>query len=233
MKSGIYTITNIIDGKIYVGLATNLYIRKLNHFIELKNRKHCNKHLQRAYNKYGKDSFLFEILVECEEKYLCSEEHYWCNILNVHNSMYGYNTRPTHPYGKVKHSEETKKKISESHKGKYMSESSKQKMRDKVYTEEIRKNMSNGRKGMKFSEEHKRNISESNKGKKLKSEAVIKLSIQEEYIEEYRNAIEASRAVNGASNNIYACCKGKANTCKGFKWKYKSEYQKQQKDQIQ
>lgn len=111
MNSGVYTITNLVNKKMYVGLAIDFDKRWDSHKNELRNNKHCNYHLQAAWNKYGENNFLFEILVECEEQFLYSEEHYWATILNVHNPKYGYNIQPTHPYGKPRHAEETKKKI--------------------------------------------------------------------------------------------------------------------------
>ena len=115
---GIYTITNIINNKIYIGYTNNFIRRKNDHFSYLKRNVHKNIHLQKAYNKYGRDNFIFEILEECEESYLCSQEHYWCNMLNTHNKNYGYNILPTHP-DKIAstHSKETKIKISNSTKG--------------------------------------------------------------------------------------------------------------------
>lgn len=98
--SGIYTITNLIDGKMYVGYASDLHDRRRVHFGNLVNKKHCNKKLQNAVNYYGINSFLFEILEECPEEYLVALEHYWCTILNTRNKAYGYNLRPTHPYDK-------------------------------------------------------------------------------------------------------------------------------------
>lgn len=113
-RSGVYTIENIVDGKMYVGYTTNFYARKSKHWGRLKSNRHTNQHLQNAINLYGIENFKFEILIECEEEYLASEENYWCNILNVHNRKYGYNILPTGPNGRTIVSEETKKKISNS-----------------------------------------------------------------------------------------------------------------------
>ena len=66
MKSGIYKITNKIDGKCYIGQSSNIKKRFKDHRYDLKYNKHDNPYLQNAYNKYGKDNFKFEIL--CEEK---------------------------------------------------------------------------------------------------------------------------------------------------------------------
>jgi group I intron endonuclease len=56
MESGIYKIVNIINGDIYVGSSVNLEKRKREHFTSLTKNKNHPKLLQRAYNKYGKES---------------------------------------------------------------------------------------------------------------------------------------------------------------------------------
>lgn len=61
-KSGIYKITNLINGKIYIGSAISLYKRAYNHFISLRDQKHHSIKLQRAFNKYGIENFVFEIM---------------------------------------------------------------------------------------------------------------------------------------------------------------------------
>ena len=118
MTSGIYTITNTFNGKIYVGYSKNLRKRKNEHLSALRNNRHDNLLLQRVWNKYGQDSLLFEILEECEERFLVSLEHYWCTILNTHDRNYGYNRLLTNPE-KISsgHSKETSLKISMSKKG--------------------------------------------------------------------------------------------------------------------
>jgi len=128
MNTGIYTITSIIDNKVYVGHAKNIKLRWNGHISRLRNNRHENKHLQSAFNLYKENNFKFEILWECEEKYLYSEEHYWCNLLNVNNPKFGYNIAQTNPNGTWGFSEETRKKMSESRKNTTMSEISKKKL---------------------------------------------------------------------------------------------------------
>lgn len=64
--------------------------------------------------------------------------------------------------------EETKQKMSESHKGKILSKEHRRKLgkinKGKKFSEEHRRKMSESHKGKKFSEEHKKKISESGKG---------------------------------------------------------------------
>lgn len=119
---GIYTIYYSSNNKIYVGYTNNFTKRANKHYNRLLNNKHENPYLQNSYNKYGKDSIVIEMLSECDEKFLASEEHYWCNLLNSHKL--GFNIKPTHPDNKVNgwkgrhHTNESKLKMSKSKKGK-------------------------------------------------------------------------------------------------------------------
>lgn len=61
--SGIYTITNRENGKVYIGETLDIYRRwNKEHLPSLINNTHYNKKLQQDYNKYGKESFHLEIL---------------------------------------------------------------------------------------------------------------------------------------------------------------------------
>ena len=81
MNTGIYKITNIINNKFYIGSTNNLKRRRKEHFSLLsKNKNHC-KILQRAYNKYGKDAFIFEIIAYCPVKYLFKLEQWFVDNL--------------------------------------------------------------------------------------------------------------------------------------------------------
>lgn len=60
--SGIYLITFIGASKSYIGSSFDLCTRGNHHLNALKKNKHRNKHLQRAFNKYGYDCFVFDIL---------------------------------------------------------------------------------------------------------------------------------------------------------------------------
>lgn len=78
-NSGIYKITNLVNNKCYIGSAVD-YKRRINsHF----NNKNLNKILTRAFNKYGKENFTFnlieKIIVNSAEdyKYLLDREQYY------------------------------------------------------------------------------------------------------------------------------------------------------------
>ena len=56
MTVGIYKLTNLSNGKIYIGQSVNVEDRIYKHKMALKGNYHKNDHLQKAWNKYGKNS---------------------------------------------------------------------------------------------------------------------------------------------------------------------------------
>lgn len=62
----VYKITNIKNGRSYVGLTNNIARRRARHFTDLKRNSHDNKFLQKEYNTYGFESFTFEEIYAAE-----------------------------------------------------------------------------------------------------------------------------------------------------------------------
>ena len=56
-QSGIYQIKNTVNGKVYIGQSIDTIKRYDAHWNMLKQGKHFNKHLQRAFNKYGNNGY--------------------------------------------------------------------------------------------------------------------------------------------------------------------------------
>ena len=90
---GIYKITNLKNGKIYIGQSIDVLERFIQHKSDLKGNRHVNKHLQSAYNLYGLKNFSFEILEECSKKELDKKEKYWIDYYGGVNSKTNYNQK--------------------------------------------------------------------------------------------------------------------------------------------
>ena len=166
----IYKATNKVNGKSYIGFAVDFDKRKKEH--KRKSIQKNKQYFHYAIFKYGYENFDWEILKEnaCfdDEKYfILKYETYW-------EQGKGYNLT-IGGEGKLgfKTTEETRKKISESHKKIPVTEErllilrrNAEKMKESGHTEETKRKISESHKGRKFTEEHKKNISINHASKK-------------------------------------------------------------------
>lgn len=111
---GVYKITNLVTGKIYIGSTKSQGKRKPNengfynrfrtHLTSLKKNKHSNKHLQRSWNKYSLACWKFEVIEVCNEEMCIEREQYYLDTLlfaqeylsktNTKFKVKGYNICP-------------------------------------------------------------------------------------------------------------------------------------------
>lgn len=89
-QCGIYSITNILNGKRYIGQTYNFKYRWMRHRSCLKHGTEHNAHLQAAWSKYGADNFKFEIIERCPFKDLDDREIYWINYYDSKNTGYNF-----------------------------------------------------------------------------------------------------------------------------------------------
>lgn len=88
----IYSITNMVNGKCYVGSSVSMTQRINRHFNHLRNGIHYNQKLQRAFDKYGEWAFEVRQIDECFVSERASCESAWIERLN--STVRGYNICP-------------------------------------------------------------------------------------------------------------------------------------------
>ncbi len=164
----IYRITNLINGKTYIG--QHKYKEK-----PYDNYMGSGILLKAAQAKYGIENFIKEIIVsnieskstidKLEIKYIAYEKATNGNgCYNIADGGEGGALNKGKKLGPL--SEETKKKLSEAHKGKKI----------KPHSEEHKAKLSEARKGKHHSEETRKKMSEAKKGKPKSEECKRKLS---------------------------------------------------------
>jgi group I intron endonuclease len=145
--SGIYSIIHKYSGRAYIGSAVNLMVRIRNHRRALKRNRHPNKHLQHAWNLYGREAFEFAIeeVVKDTTK-LIIREQVWIDTMKSATLKHGFNVCPTagsrlgskqpKPFAKrmravhtgVPKTKEHRRKIGKGNRGKIRSEEVKQRI---------------------------------------------------------------------------------------------------------
>lgn len=97
---GIYKITNVKNGKVYIGQSVDIEKRWAQHKRALELGTHHSTKLQNSYNRHLEDSFIYEIVEEVEDKAELNnkEQHY----INMYNSIEnGYNMIGVDLYGNL------------------------------------------------------------------------------------------------------------------------------------
>lgn len=161
MASAIYAIVNNVTRDMYVGSAVAVSRRWRAHRNLLTKQRHYNTRLQRAYDKYGANTFDWEVIQFIDDKSkLIQQEQFWIDFFNP-----SYNGRPiANSLLGTKFSAETRAKMSASAK-------------KRGFSEEHKQNISLAKKGIcTISAAQKKRLSELNTGKVLSAETKAKIS---------------------------------------------------------
>jgi group I intron endonuclease len=184
---GVYAIFYIPTRKWYIGSSNNFRLRWKKHRLMIRKYNHhsykftidLKRNMQQEKDPVGDCYFI--IIEHTDEDSLEARELHWISILK--GADYGYNVLTVDTNTKrVKHSEETNKKRSNTLKaiGHKPSEYCMQRMREErkthVYTDEERKAHSDRMKGRTLTEEHKAKVGAFFKNKVLSDEHKAKLS---------------------------------------------------------
>lgn len=162
----VYKITNLEDGKVYVGQTVQRLRRRLN---QHKNAEAKSiSAIDGAIKKYGWENFKAEVLEECPREMLNEREKFWIEKLNC-LSPNGYNLTSGGDGGYIR-SEETLEKMRLANEGKTLSDETKAKI------SEANQGENNPFYGKTHSEETRAKISAVHKGKTILPETRAKMS---------------------------------------------------------
>jgi len=169
-KCGVYRWTNLVNGKSYIGSSTSLYNRFRVYFSLgcLNNVRTGSSIISKALLKYGFKKFSLDIIEYCNPSQVIAREQYYLdklkpeyNICNIAGSCLGR-----------KHKEETILKL----KNRVFTEEIRTKMRaaakNRIITEEMRakwRAAAKARRGIKHNIEFSINLSKTRRGAKYKS----------------------------------------------------------------
>lgn len=241
MVGYIYSYRNTINNKFYIGQTIDIVNRKSAHRYKVATSKENNK-FYNAVKKYGWENFEFSILLKVEGKtkkdltiFLDAFEVYY--IWKYNSFKKGYNsTAGGHCY-----------------RGKEISESFREYCRNRTYSKDTRRKMSDAAKKRVYSKETREKLRQNalkrsfgkyrelyqEKLQKNRRLARIKGIVQIEpntskIINEWESIIEAASfiynyidnttSIKNIANNLVKHCKGIIKcSYKGFIWKYKSD----------
>lgn len=230
---GIYYIKNLINEKYYIGQAQDIFKRWRDEKRDLnKEQDAWNKHLQRAWKKYGENNFEFSVIEICSIDMLDEREIYWISYFDSYNNGYNQTLGGDGCRGH-KCSEETRSKIRASAIGRKPSDSTRKKLSE-IHT------------GVIFTEERKAKIGEANKKRVYSNEQKKKMQLSQktcipvfciELNKIFDSLRQAGKETNIAYHHIKACCDGNQKyagrhpeTGELLHWKYINSPPTQQND---
>ncbi|HXP23602.1 MAG TPA: GIY-YIG nuclease family protein, partial [Candidatus Sulfotelmatobacter sp.] len=231
MSSGIYIITNTINGKRYIGLSTRIKRRIMEHRTPRNLQR--STVLARAFRKYGIENFKFEVLEECEPSLLAERERFWIAQLKPeYNMTTGGDGSPGHIT-----TDEVKARLSAAAKAQWATMSEDQKQ------QRVDNNLKRPPRGHPVSEITRQKIREKLTGSKASFQAIAKRSASQKiamrgnqngnkpvvgidpdsyWSQWYPSIIQAAQEVGIHSAGITSVLKGRQKTAGGLLWQYRN-----------
>ena len=207
--TGVYKITNTVNGKVYIGQSTNIKQRWSQHRQHLNGGYHCNDYLQRSWMKYGKDAFTFEVLQECTVDELDAYEEKYISMYDSTNFEKGYNEKTGGNQCRL--TERTKAKL--------------RKPKGPLSPEHIakmsaaRKGIPAWNKGLITPPEVRAKQSKARIGKKPCNCKQVLCATTGKV---FHDTVEAAKYYGLVATNIRKCCRKERHTVGGMEWTYMS-----------
>jgi len=221
--TGIYKITNIVNNKVYIGSSINVKKRCNQHFRMLKNSNHHSSKLQNAYNRYGKESFIFEIIEECDKNVITDREQYWLDKLDSYNNGYNCTLNVEKTMLGKKHSDESKNKMRKKHKSFSIPiENRRFGEKNPMYgvkrSDRIRKILN--KTGVIPSEETKKKMGNSRLGNTNSRKKIILMNLSGKVLKKYESLTKASEDLKIKLYVISNILRKKRNNIGNYKFEY-------------
>lgn len=230
MKSGVYKITNKVNGNFYIGSASDLDRRIKRHRYDLRLNQHHSQYLQRAWNKYGEENFKFEILEYCAvDNILVREQKY----LDELKPKYNVSKNATAFMLGIKRPKSFGENISRLKKGNKYFEG-------KTHTDKAKRKIAISKLGNNWNvgKSHCQETKDKIREKTLKQfkdgmpietrrklgKPVVQLSMDFEFIAKYYTAKEAAEATGISKSHMCSVCKGYRTSTGGYRWMYYEDY---------
>lgn len=161
---------------MYIGSSNQIRRRLWDHLSQLKRNVHVNGKLQNAFNKYSSEDFIIGVL-EFTSHDLLEREEFWMRVFNTVANGLNIHDNPQCPPSRagIRHTDETKLKMSLSRKGVPKTEEHKNQTirKPRPCTEETRAKLRKIATGRRHSEESRKKMSKASAGR-LVSEATCR-----------------------------------------------------------
>lgn len=227
----VYLVRNKKSGKSYVGKTKRTLEQRWREHVRNAKIGHTSMGLYFAIRKHGEEAFQLHVLAECtDEGALDLAERHWIAFLDTYRN--GYNlTQGGDGLRGYKHTDATKKRMSEYRRGRPMPEgfSEKQSLRQlgvpKPSVSKHHIGEGNPMFGKHHCEEARKKISQALRNRVRSTRSVIQYDMIGTMVATYPSLKTASDAVNGHKARIGDCCRGNRETHAGFKWSYADNIQ--------
>lgn len=190
-KYTLYSITCTVNNKVYIGVSAWFSSRKCMHLSNLKDGIHRNIYLQEDFNKYGAESFCFDVIqmYDFKSQAYMMENYYTDSVFKL-DKRYCYNI--------LSGGDTVQKQITNIHKDRLKN--------DADYRERISGILSESLMGHKHSEETKDKIRATRIGKKASESTLEKLRINSSG----SSNPKAKKVIDSNTGIIYGCLKDAA-----------------------
>ena len=224
---GVYKITNLINNKVYIGSTTSSFKERFRqHRKYLRGNYHHSNKLQNAWNKYGSENFIFEVVEVTDKSTARTREGYWIQYFDSFKNGYNVTLSVNGGVLGTKLTLEHKQRISKANIGNKnrLNLLHDQQTKESISMSVIRFNSSNSEAALKAKNNRRNKIIELNKTmfNILKKKPVLQIDVQtNKIIKEWTSSKDAGENLSIYPTSITKVCKGKGKTAGGFKWSYK------------